>query len=157
MRRLILSVALVGLGVGGGYVLGSQRAQPQSPAVARDRAERAPIVVADRGLSEAELRRVVKEELAAGGQAGGQPGGQGEGSAREPAKPAPAASPAVLDDGMRRVHQAITKRQWTRDDAIALSRTLEAASPEQRAAILRTLVPALNRGEIKLTYRGDLF
>jgi len=155
MRRLILSVALVGLGVGGGYVLGSQRAQPQAPAVARDRAERAPIVVADRGLSEAELRRVVKEELAAG--APGQPGGQGEGSAREPAKPAPAASPAVLDDGMRRVHQAIAKRQWTRDDATALSRTLEAASPEQRAAILRTLVPALNRGEIKLTYRGDLF
>jgi len=30
-------------------------------------------------------------------------------------------------------------------------------SPEQRTAILHTLIPALNRGEIRLAYRGELF
>jgi hypothetical protein len=58
---------------------------------------------------------------------------------------------------MRRVNQAIAKRQWTRDDATALSRTLEIVSPEQRTAILHTLIPALKRGDIKLTYHGELF
>jgi hypothetical protein len=153
MQRVILAVALVGLGAGGGYVLGSLRAQPQTSApVVRRQAERSPVVVADRGLTEADLRRVVKEELAAGGL------GQGGGSAREPVAPAPApANPVAFDDGMRRVNQAIAQRRWTPDDAAALDRALEAASPEQRAAILHTLVPALNRGDVKLTYRGAVF
>ena|SRR5215510_846334 len=153
MRRLILSVALVGFGAGG-YLLGSLRAQPQPQppaAVVREHAARSP-VVADRGLSEAELRRVVKEELAASGL------DQGGRSAREPVQPAPpSANPAAFDQGMRRVNQAIAQRQWTPDDAAALDHTLETASPEQRAEILHTLIPALNRGDIKLTYRGALF
>jgi len=153
MRSLILCMALVGVGVGGGYLLCALRAQPQPPApVVRGTVERAPVVVTDRGLSEAELRRIVREELAAG-----RPG-QDAASAPEPAHSAqPPGDPAALDEGMRRVAQAIAKRRWTPDDAVALERALEIASPEQRAAIFHTLIPAMNRGEIKLTYRGSLF
>lgn len=146
-------MVLVGLGAGGGYLLGSLPAQPQTSApVARGSAERPPVVVADRGLSEAELRRILKEELAAGGL------GHAGQSARDPVPAAPPpASPLAFDDGMRRVNQAIARRQWTPDDAAGLDRALEAASPEQRAAIFHTLVPALNRGDVKLTYRGAVF
>jgi hypothetical protein len=153
MRRVILSVALVGLALGGGYVLGSVRAQPQARAqVAYGHTERSPVVIADRNVSEAELRRVVKEELAASGLS------HGAESVREVAPPASSpADPAVLDDGMRRVNQAIAQRRWTPEDATALAHTLDLASPEQRATILHTLVPALNRGEVKLTYRGAVF
>jgi hypothetical protein len=159
MRTIVLSMALLGLGAAGGYLFGSLRAQPPlSALVVPERAERAPSVVADRGLSEAELRRVVHEELAASGQ--GQAEGQGGagGSGATPAPPAAAAgNPAAFDAGMRRVDQAIAQRRWTRDDAAALGRTLDTVSPDQRAAILRTLIPAINRGEIKLAYRGEPF
>lgn len=152
MRRLILSVALVGLGAGGGHVLGSLRAPPPPPVpVVRGAVERAPIVVADRGLSEAELRRIVREELAAGDPA------HSDARASEPAPAARPADPAAFDEGMRRVTQAIAKRQWTPDDAAALDRTLETTSPEQRAAILHALIPTLNHGEVKLTYHGAVF
>ena len=149
MRRLIGLVTLVGLAAGGGYLLGSVRAHPQPPAqVVCGRGERS-TVIADNRLSEVELRRAVRQELAASGL------GQAGASVQEPAPPVRApANPAVLDEGMRRVTQAIAQRQWTPDDAAALEQTLEAASPEQRAEILQTLVPALNRGDIKLTYRG---
>jgi hypothetical protein len=152
MRRFLLSVVLVGLGAAGGYLLGSLRGPPPTAApVVRGVVERQPVVIADRGLSEAELRRVVHEELAASGAA---PRGAAAGEA---APPPPPADPVAYDDGMRRVGQAIAQRRWTPDDTAALDRTLEAVSPEQRTAILRVLVPALNRGEIKLTYRGAVF
>jgi hypothetical protein len=151
MRRLIASIALIVLGAGGGYLLGASRAQPAPPVAvvaARSPAERAPIIVADRGLSETDLRRVVQEELSVGGRA--------DSAALAP----PAASPgdrAAFDAAMRRVSLAIAQRRWTRDDAEGLGRALETTSPEQRTAILHTLIPALNRGEVKLTYRGELF
>ena len=154
MRGIVVSVALVGLGVGSGYLLGALGAgrepRPSLPtAVVRD--ERAPVVVGGRGLSEADLRRVVKEELAARPTEDGRVAPQAESS--EP----PATDPTILDEGMRRVDQALAQRQWTRADAIALGRTLERASPAQRTQILRVLVPAVNRGEIKLTYHGPPF
>ena len=152
MRRLALSVIALGLAVGGGYLLGSTRAQEPAPAlVARTPDAHPAVAVVERGLSEADLRRVVQQELAAREPAPER--------AKEPA-PAPAApagNPAAFDDGMRRVNQAIARRQWTREDAMAMARTLDTLSPEQRATLLRTLVPALNRGEVKLTFRGELF
>jgi hypothetical protein len=152
MRRVILSVALVALGIGGGYVLGAVRVPPPAPTpVARGHAELPPVVIADRGISEADLRRVVKEELAARGA------GQGGGGAGELAPPPPSGNPAAYDEGMRHVNQAIAQRKWTPDDATALEHALETASPEQRVALLHTLVPALNRGDVKLTYRGAAF
>ena len=153
MRRLAFSVVVLGLVAGGSYLLGSTRAQtPASTSFVRGQVERPTVaVLADRSLSEADLRRVVKEELAAR-----DPGPE---RAQEPAQPAPPSpgNPAAFDDGMQRVNRAIARRQWTREDALALGRTLDTLSSEQRATLLHTLVPALNRGDIKLAYRGELF
>jgi len=151
MRTVLLCVALVGLAGAGGYLLASGRARPDAAAPA---AAAAPATGgAARGVSEAELRRVVRDELAAG-----RSGPASAGGAREPAAAAPPpGNAAAFDDGMRRVSRAIAQRTWTRDDAAALGRTIETMSPDQRAAILHSLIPALNRGEIKLAYRGELF
>jgi hypothetical protein len=152
MRTAILCVAMIALGAAGGYLAAASRTQPQPAAthvpVAHDRAG-SPVVVAG-GLSEADLRRVVKEELAAGRT--------DRDDAPAPAQPAPRAdNPAAYDDGMRRVSQALAQGAWTPDDASALGRTVDTMSPEQRDAIFHKLIPALNRGQIKLTYRGALF
>ena len=154
MRRILLSIALVGLGAGGGYLLGTMGTPPASVQVVHDRVERVAIAGGDHGLSEAALRRIVHDELAG---AQGQGGSGATGAA--PAAPAasPPGNPVAFADGMRRVDQAIAQRRWTRDDAVALGRALDTMSPDQRAAVLRTLLPAINRGEIRLAYRGDLF
>jgi hypothetical protein len=156
MRTVILCVAMIALGAAGGYLAAASRTQPQPAAtiapvapIGHDRAG-SPVVVAG-GLSEADLRRVVKEELAAGRT-------DRDEAPAAPAQPAPHAdNPAAYDDGMRRVNQALAQRAWTPDDASALGRTLDTMSQEQRDAIFHKLIPALNRGEIKLTYRGALF
>lgn len=152
MRRILLSIALVGLGAGGGYLLGAPGAAPPAVQVVPDRAWRMPVAAGDHGLSEAALRRVVHDELAAQGQ-----GGSGAAGAAPAAPAAPPGNPVAFGDGMRRVDQAIAQRRWTRDDAAALGRALDTMSPDQRAAVLRTLIPAINRGEIKLAYRGEPF
>jgi hypothetical protein len=152
MRRILLSIALVGLGAGGGYLLGAPGASPPAAQVGHDRVERVPIAAAG-GLSEAALRRIVHDELA------GAPGGGRSGAAgAAPAAPAtPPGNPVAFGDGLRRVDQAIAQRRWTRDDAAALGRALDTMSPDQRTTVLRTLIPAINRGEVKLAYRGELF
>jgi predicted lipid-binding transport protein (Tim44 family) len=152
MRRILLSIGLVGLGGGGGYLLAAPDAPPPAAQVGHDRVERVPVAVGD-GPSEAALRRIVHDELAS---APGQVGSGAAGAA--PAAPAtPPGNPVAFGDGMRRVDQAIAQRRWTRDDAAALGRALDPMSPDQRTTVLRTLIPAINRGEVKLAYRGELF
>jgi hypothetical protein len=152
MRRILLAVVLVGVGAGGGYLLGAPGAPPPPAQVVHDRVERVPVAVGD-GLSEAALRRIVHDELAAQRQ------GESDAAATAPAAPAapPPGNPAAFGEGMRRVDQAIAQRRWTRDDAAALGRALDTMSPAERTTVLHTLIPALNRGEIKLAYRGELF
>jgi hypothetical protein len=150
MRGIIVSAALLGLGVTGGYLLHAPRAEsPERFRVVRESVER-PVIVAGRSVSEETLRRIVREELAT--RSAAEPGTQ------RPASPAPSlANPAAFDEGMQLVHHAIAQRQWTPEDATALAHVLDTASPEQSAELLRTLVPAINRGEIKLTQQGNLF
>lgn len=154
LRIALLGAALVGLGGAGGYLLGATRAPIAAVAAPAACAGEVRVIRGEPGASEAELRRAVREELAAS-----RAGELGEHAAPAAAvAPAPAAAdPAPLEDGLRRVHQAIAQRQWTPEDAAGLGHTLEAAAPEQREAILRALIPALNRGELRLTYRGELF
>jgi hypothetical protein len=147
MRGIVVSAALLGLGATGGYLLHAPRAESPVPfRIVREPVER-PVVIADRSVSEETLRRIVREELAA--RSAVQP------STQRPAPPAP--NPAAFDEGMQLVQHAIAERRWTPEDATALDHVLDAASPEQSAEILRTLVPAINRGEIKLPHRGGLF
>jgi hypothetical protein len=57
----------------------------------------------------------------------------------------------------RVVSQALTARRWTMEDAQALRESLASLSPQQGAALLEQLVPAVNRGEIEVETRGPLF
>jgi hypothetical protein len=151
MRRNVVAIALVGLGAGGGYLLGAMAAPAPAAQVVHDRVER--VAVGDHGLSEAALRRIVHDELAG---AQGQ-GGSGAPGAAPAAPAAPPGNPVAFADGMRRADQAIAQRRWTRDDAAALGHAFDTMSPDQRAAVLRTLIPAINRGEVRLAYRGEPF
>ena len=158
MRRLALSLIAAVVAAGGGYLLGSVRAAPPAAAVHGPTERSAPAVTqrGERGLSEAELRRIVQEELAAARTAPA-PGPAAEPAPSAPPAPSPSPSggdPRAYDDAMRRVDQAIAQRRWTREDAAALGRALDTTSPEQRTAVLHRLAPAINRGEIKLAYRG---
>ncbi len=72
----------------------------------------------------------------------------------------PALSPAAtaaLEATRDRIQRARATKQWNRDDAAALATTLELLRPAQRDELLSTLVPALNRAEIRLTYPGPIF
>jgi hypothetical protein len=147
----MVSLGLAAVAASAGYLLGAPRSPPAVAAPhALDAArvsERAPVVVAGGGLSETDLRRVVKE-LAAAAPA----------PDKSPPAPAQPADPQAYDAGMQRVQRAIAQQQrWTQQDAIALDRELEGMSPEQRTGVLRTLVLAINRGELKLNYRGTPF
>jgi len=150
MRAVVIAAALLGSGAGGGYLLGATRTRPAVTSREPAPAERAPVVISDRGVSEAVLHRIVRAELDAAPL-----------RTCEPVTPAPAPAPPVetapFDDGMRHVDQALARHAWTPADASALARVLDAVSPEQRSQILSTLTPALNRGQIKLTYQGPLF
>ena len=148
MRALgfvILAVAIAG---GGGYWLGGRPVPPRAPV-----AERRP-VREDRGLSEAELRRVIRDELEA--RAVRAPS---EAPATHEVVPDLSARPetAAFDAGKRRVDDALARHTWTQQDALALAPDLAAMSADQRKTVLSTLVPALNRGQVKLTYRGPMF
>jgi len=147
MRGIVLSAVLLGLGVAGGYLLHAPRTESPAPVRIVRQPVESPVVIADRSVSEETLRRIVREELAARSAV--------EPSTQRPAPPAP--NSASFDEGMQLVHHAIAERRWTPEDATALDQVLDAASPEQSAEILRMLVPAINRGEIKLTHPGGLF
>lgn len=98
----------------------------------------------------ADLRRAVREELAAVPAAT---------APRAEAMHAPrsAADTARVDEAHRQIDRAIAQRAWTREDAQVLGRGLAVATPDERAAMIQTLIPALNRGALRLTYRGELF
>jgi hypothetical protein len=146
-----LFVALLALGTSGGYLLGALHAQPAVPAPRLlGPAASTPVIAPDRVLPQQAARRVAPIEAAA------RDSGP-TGVAATDGAPSQSADPVAFDDEMRLMSQAIAQRQWTAVDAAALGHTLVLASREQRAALFHRLLPALNRGEVKLTYKGPLF
>lgn len=145
--------------LGAGYLLAPRAAtatvQPQ-PAAELSRGGAAPA----RGLTEADVQRVIRQELAAmptrstSAEAASDRGATSDEGEPAPLSPAATASLQAAHD---RIERARTTKQWNRDDAAALATTLELLPPAQRDELLSALVPALNRGEIQLTYAGPIF
>lgn len=160
--RIALLVALLGSAFVVGYVGGAHTGAEPNPSTPPSSAEpsRDPPPAA-RGIGEAELRRIVREEMAVLPRAATEapsPSVREDARADEAAaEPAPAAAVAAFDAGAQRVRNAIAARQWTREDAQMFARELNDMTPQQRDEVLQTLVPALNRGEIRRSYRGPLF
>lgn len=154
MRRLVLVAAAIGCAFVGGY-LGGAASVSSAPAPSTSEPSRPHVSGSPRGLAEADVRRVLREELAAMPRAPQDVAG-GDAAARTVAEPS-ASAVAAFGAGEQRVRNAIAVGQWTRNDAQTFGQELVAMTPDQRDEVLQTLVPALNRGEVRLSYRGPLF
>lgn len=145
--------------LGAGYLMAPRAtpatAQPQ-PAAEASRGGAAPA----RGLTEADVQRVIRQELAAmPTRSTSSDAANDRGATSDEGEPAPLspAATTALQATRDRIERARTTKQWNRDDASALATTLELLQPAQRDELLSALVPALNRGEIQLTYPGPVF
>jgi hypothetical protein len=96
----------------------------------------------------AEIGRIVRDALRDGMQ---------------PAAPPPAhveASPEVLEaltSGQELVRGALEAKVWTEAESRDLKTIFTRVGPEQRDEILATLLPALNRGDLKPDFVGPPF
>lgn len=52
---------------------------------------------------------------------------------------------------------AVATRRWTEEDKVAFRAAFSHLTNEQRAELMRTLAPAINRGELQVEIRGPLF
>jgi hypothetical protein len=159
--RQTLAIAAVLLGVGGasGYLI-APRATETPSGSRSDAALARPAAAAPRGLTEADVRRVIRDELSALPAPSAPAAASGEGRPGDAAAPAAILSPAeanALQAAHERIDRALAAREWTQGDAAVLAAALDVLPTTQRAELLQTLVPALNRGEVRLAYRGALF
>jgi hypothetical protein len=105
-----------------------------------------PAGVSSGGLTADDVRRVVREELAVALRES-RTGPLAAGEAVAPVPPTPAQDAALL-----RANQllagAISRRQWTDDDADTLRAELHTLTPEQQGEVLRQYAVAVNQGRI---------
>lgn len=96
----------------------------------------------ERGLTAEDIRRVVREELAAR-YASSQ-------ATNAPAVPEPptAAQSAAASQAQSVLETAIAKRNWGDTDAEALRAVFDQLSPDQQAEVLRQYAQAVNQGRL---------
>ena len=99
-----------------------------------------------------DLRRVVREEIAAAGQASGAgqaPPSQSHPAADFPAPPEPtAAQVSAQQRASQLIENAITRRQWTDEDVDAMQGLFHQLTPDQQAAVLQQYAMAVNQGRL---------
>lgn len=160
-KNLAIAALLLGVGGAGGYLLSPRAAPTPAPSQGRsDAAPARPAAAASPGLTEADVRRVIRDELAALPAPSAPAGASGEAKPDGDDAPAPPLSPAAesaLLTARDRIDRALVAKVWTQSDAATLTAALEILPPAQRDELLHTLVPAFNRGEIRLAYQGPLF
>lgn len=96
-------------------------------------------------LSLEDVRRVVREELAAS-NTGSAPAGNP--SAADPPEPPGEAAIAANEDARRVLVAAIARRQWTQADADALRSRFHAMSGADQDELLRQFSMAVNQGRL---------
>jgi hypothetical protein len=114
----------------------AQALEPRSEVVA-GRAQ-APAVQA---LTAEDVRRVVREELAA-------QGGGTVAAASTPTAPPSAAQAAAASTAQSVLQTAIARRSWTEADADEMRATFDQLTPDQQAEILRQYAVAVNQGRL---------
>jgi len=108
----------------------------------------APAPIVDRAALRADLRAIVREELAAATPAVPEP--PREERPAEPRMAAPRVASAAHDQAADLVARRAAARRWRAEDMLALRGLLDRMSGEERAEILATLVPAINQGTIRV-------
>jgi len=106
-----------------------------------------PAVVSESRISLEDVRRVVREELAA---SAGAAHGRGQGSAAAVTEPEPpsAEQAAAKLRASSLVDAAIARRQWTDADVDALRAEFHQLTPEQQAEVMRDYAVAVNQGRL---------
>ncbi|HZS38329.1 MAG TPA: hypothetical protein VFF06_15935 [Polyangia bacterium] len=103
-------------------------------------------VATDNSALRDDVRRIIREELAAAGHAPQKDRGERE---REAERPAPTAeSVAARETSQQLIATSLSTHRWTREQKSKLRDLLPQMTDEQRAATLAELIPAMNRQEI---------
>jgi hypothetical protein len=146
MRTSILwCVVAAGLGFAAAKLTGARSVAPvPAPPVARATYVAAPAIPAE------SIRSAVRDALREERHEACAPA-----PAPPPPPPPPEPDPAALDSGRALVSAALAARRWGPDETADLRALLPQLSDAQRAELLRTLLPAVNRGEIEVN--GSIF
>jgi hypothetical protein len=160
--RALLHTAVLALAVSLGFVGGrlterrpvaivnGPRDTPLAPL--RALAAVSPQATFDAAAEREALRAIIREEL----RAAKAPEGA---EAVEPprAEGSPPESAAAYASSTSLVSAALTARSWTDRDVQELHQLLPQLSQAQREEVLHRLVPALNRGDLKVAFSGRPF
>ena len=168
-RSFSWTAAIVIAVAAGAFVVGRliprDTAAPSTPPLAQPMAGAAPAASRTAGSSARTLdqrqldaiRRAVRDEVNAAiaerdaEHSAEEPPAADESTPETPGNLAAAASAQALVEAARR------SRRWKREDAASLRSAIAKMNAAQRDEILSTLIPAVNRGEIKPDYPGFLF
>ena len=151
-RAWLIALATGLVGFVAGWLLASPSGAPPAtyPLAPAAQAQGSPVVVSPAAsqagtLSLDDVRRAVREELAAAGRQSAGPGAeQGEAIDSEPtpAQTAALARASMVLDG------ALSRRQFTESDVDALKAEFHQLSPAQQAEIMQRYALAVNQGRI---------
>jgi hypothetical protein len=100
-----------------------------------------------------DIRRILREEL----QLARQP--EPVQAAMAPATPPPesAEAMAAAEQGHHIVDGALAAQRWRDQDVVAIRQILPQLSADDRDALLKQLMPAINTGRVKLETVGHIF
>ena len=139
LRAWVLPVATGLAGLATGFHLGDR--QPASPAAVDFRAPAASHDAAEPALTADDVRRVLREELAAG-----------RASAPLPASPVAEvvtpAQAAAVSEAQSVLDTALARRTWTEADADGMRASFDKLSADQQADLLRQYALAVNQGRL---------
>jgi hypothetical protein len=102
-----------------------------------------------------DIRRILREEL----QLARQPEPVQAAIAAAPATPPPESAEAVAaaEQGHRIVDGALAAQRWGDQDVTAIRQILPQLAADDRDALLKQLVPAINTGRVRLETVGQIF
>ncbi|REG29821.1 hypothetical protein ATI61_107518 [Archangium gephyra] len=103
--------------------------------------------VATSGCEAADIRRIVREELAALRE---ELANARVSANATPPEPTPE-SVEALARGHRLIDAALSSRRWTNQDAQMMREILAQLDPAQQKEVLQRLIPAMNRQEIRVS------
>jgi hypothetical protein len=155
LPQIVLAVACIA----GGALLGRSTAEtPRAPPRPAELSALPPGTgtVALRGdVLRADIRRVLREEL----QLARVPEPLQPRVVAEPTAPSPATpeAQAAAGQGRRIVQDALAARRWREQDVLAIRQVLPQISADDRDAMLRELIPAINNGRVALETVGEIF
>jgi hypothetical protein len=152
-------IALLLACTAGGVVVGRATVDPapdHHPSIDRPVAALPPAVpVLGSDALRGDIRRILREEL----QLARQPEPVQAAIAAAPATPPPESAEAVVaaEQGHHIVDGALAAQRWGDQDVAAIRQILPQLSADDRDALLKQLMPAINTGRVKLETVGQIF